>query len=311
MRSRTALLTLVFAVVAACALSGRPSLSPARMAELWQEPSDIARRDLFNGPGGAALAPDPDGRYALLETDNTGFSPGYDVKDGDGREWSIKLGPESRTEVVVGRIVWAMGYHQPPTYYLPSWTLVDNGTVKKEGRARFRLKPEAQKTVGEWSWRSNPFVGTQPLDGLFVLMVIVNNWDIKSQQNALYRVAGDGEQPRDSYVVKDLGASLGKTSWLLPGTRDDIEAFEREPFIRDVSGNRVTFHFQGAWREPQLLEGIEPADVRWISERLARLSADQWMDAFRAGGYAEAEASRFIRRLREKVEEGLRIGEAN
>src|SRR6476660_4299641 len=32
-------------------------------AVLWQEPTDIESRDLFNGPGGAEGAPDPKGKF--------------------------------------------------------------------------------------------------------------------------------------------------------------------------------------------------------------------------------------------------------
>jgi hypothetical protein len=279
------------------------------MAEFWQEPKDLARRDLLNGPGGAALAPNPKATFTLLKADPRGFSPGLDVKDDRNREWSVKLGPEARTEIVISRIVWAMGYHQPAVYYVPRFTYDDKGSVKTEGPARFRLEPSSQKSKGEWSWRNSAFLDTQPFVGLFVLMTVVNNWDIKSQQNTVYETAGAGA-PQYHYVVKDLGASLGKTSWLMPGTRDDIEGFEQEPFIKAVSGNRVKFHFQGAWSEPQLLDSVAPNDLRWMCERLARLTPDQWLDAFRAGGYSDAEADRFIRRIQQKIDEGLRVGSA-
>ena len=135
-------------------------------------------------------------------------------------------------------------------------------------------------------------------------MVMVNNWDLKTSQNAIYRVQPDGDDPRNLYVVKDLGASLGKTNWLLPGTRNDVEGFEKEGFIKRVEGNRVTFHYQGAWREPHVAGSAAPADVRWISNLLAKLSPEQWNDAFRAGGYSEAESARYIRRLQQKIAEG-------
>ncbi len=230
------------------------------------------------------------------------------MKDEQGREWSVKLGPEARTEVVASRIVWAMGYHQPAVYYLPRFALPGQRHRENGGPGRFRLKPSSQKTQGEWSWRNNAFLDTQPFAGLFVLMTVVNNWDIKSQQNTVYRTSVKGANPQYRYVVKDLGASLGKTSWLLPGTRDDIEAFEQEPFIEGVSGNRVKFHFRGAWREPQLLDSVAPDDLRWMCERLARLTRGQWLDAFRAGGYTDAEADRFIRRIQQKIDEGLQVG---
>jgi hypothetical protein len=44
---------------------------------------------------------------------------------------------------------------------------------------------------------------------------------------------------------------------------------------------------------------------QWISERLARLSPDQWQDAFRAAGYSESDDDRYIGRLRQQVAAGL------
>jgi hypothetical protein len=292
----------------ACSLNARPTISPTRMSEFWQEPANLSQRNLLYGPGSAAQAPRANARYTLVEEEHKGFSPHYEVTDERGQEWSVKTGPEARTEVVVSRLLWAMGYHQPLIYYVPSWTLVAGGKARSEGPARFRITPKNQKKVGEWSWRDNPFLDTQPFAGLAVLMTIVNNWDLKSQQNAVYLVEREGASPVHRYVVEDLGASLGKTSWWLPGTRDDIEAFEHEPFIKGVSANRVAFHFKGAWREPQLIAAITPNDVTWMCERLARLTSSQWLEMFRAGGYTEAEASRFIRRLRDKIDEGLALG---
>jgi hypothetical protein len=143
---------------------------------------------------------------------------------------------------------------------------------------------------------------------LFVLMVMINNWDLKTSQNAIYRLQPKNDDPRHIYVVKDLGASFGKTNWLLPGTRNDIEDFEQESFIENVEGNRVTFHYQGGWREPHLTSSTAPADIKWIAALLGRLSMRQWSDAFRAGGYSEAEAARYIKRLREKIADGQNVG---
>jgi hypothetical protein len=136
----------------------------------------------------------------------------------------------------------------------------------------------------------------------------VNNWDLKTSQNVIYRFQGEGGQPQDRYVVKDLGASLGKTAWLIPGTRNDLEGFEAEGFISTVEGNRVRFDYKGSWLEPQVVANVAPADVQWVCALLARLSPQQWSDAFRAGGYGAAEADRYIKRLRQKVAEGQEIG---
>jgi len=47
--------------------------------------------------------------------------------------------------------------------------------------------------------------------------------------------------------------------------------------------------------------------VRWVCRLLNRLSERQWRDAFRAGGFEDDDAARYIRRLKEKVQEGLRL----
>ena len=277
------------------------------MAELWQEPVDLEQRDLFYGAGGARRAPDPNDQHHFLGAKATGTQPGYDVKDSRGREWSVKMGPEARIEVVVSRVVWAVGYHQPPAYYLPRWTLVREGrSVVQEG-GRFRLEQTTTKKVSMWSWRDSPFMGTRPLAGLFVLMVLFNNWDLKSAQNAIYQVGPDGEDAPRRYMVRDLGASLGKTAWPTFGNKDNPDDFDREPFILGVEDNRVRFGYQDAWLEPQLQNSVAPDDVRWICGLLARLSPKQWSDAFRAGGFTDQEAERYIRRLREKVMQGVNL----
>jgi hypothetical protein len=276
------------------------------MAELWAEPDST--RDLFGGPGGDGAAPDPQAEYQFVKRDTTGKSRGFDVRDPQGRLWSVKTGPEAQSEVVVSRLLWAAGYYQPATYYLPSWTLVGAPDANPQPPGRFRLEAEAEQRIDRWSWSTNPFVGTTPLRGLFVLMVMVNNWDLKTQQNPLYEVTGGADGPVRRSTVRDLGASLGGTRYFLPGSKSDIDDFERERFIHSVNDNgHVRFHYSGAWREPTLKRGVTPADVRWISERLARLSGAQWRDAFRAAGYGDDEAGRFIVVLRQKVADGLAV----
>lgn len=302
------LLMLALAVVTwACALNSRPTLSPAQMAPLWEAPADVAGRDLLYGPGGPRRAPAVNGRYDFVSVKETGTQPGYDVTDARGQAWSIKQGIEGRTEVVVSRLLSAVGYQQPYVYYLPRWTLTRDGKDTVQPGGRFRLEPATHEKIGEWSWRNNPFLSTRPMAGLFVLMVMVNNWDLKTAQNPVYQIADEDDKIRYWYLVRDLGASFGKTSWFSFGTKDDPDGFDDEPFITGIEGNRVLFHFEGAWREPQLHTSVTPDDVRWICGLLNRLTARQWNDAFRAGGFTEAEAARYIRRLKEKIAEGLSL----
>jgi hypothetical protein len=161
--------------------------------------------------------------------------------------------------------------------------------------------------MGSWLWRENPFVGTRPWRGLIVFMRIVNNWDLLDNNNEVYEL----DPPRDGvkrfYVVRDLGASLGKTTFPRhQGTKNDVEDFEKQHYIDKVEGGIVHFDDKGR-RHRDLYRNIPVEDVRWVSERLARLTPKQWADAFRAAGYDGETAQRFIRKIQEKVEFGRRL----
>src|SRR5262249_9998090 len=95
-----------------------PTGAHENVAELWIDPGDVASRDLSAGPGGAELTPDAAATYTFAKEKTHGTSPGYRVRDAAGRRWSVKLGAEAQPEVVVSRLLWAAGYHQPPTYYV-------------------------------------------------------------------------------------------------------------------------------------------------------------------------------------------------
>jgi hypothetical protein len=115
MKFPTITMAMVLCLTPACALRSHSTVlegTPApQMAELWAEAGPA--RDLFWGVGGRDAAPDPNGEYQFVARDTTGKSPGYDVRDAQGRLWSVKLGPEAQSEVVVSRLLWAAGYFQP------------------------------------------------------------------------------------------------------------------------------------------------------------------------------------------------------
>jgi hypothetical protein len=278
----------------------------ADLAELWTE-ADVASRDLFLGPGGAALVPAPETTFQMLKKDVDGYSRGWDVRDPQGLEWSVKYGPEAQSEIVASRLTWAIGYHQPPMHHVLYWSMTGSDPPGPQTPSRFRPKLRDWHRAGEWSWQDNPFKGTQPLRGLLVLMRILNNWDLLDRNNAVFKRRGEGPGPRRQFMVLDLGASLGRTKILpVSGTRNDIDDFEEQGFIKGVSNGRVRFDDLGR-RHRGLFADLSPADVRWTCERLNLLSDEQWRDAFRAAHYDEALAARFIRKLREKVQIGLKL----
>jgi hypothetical protein len=262
-------------------------------------------RDLFWGIGGKKYAPDPDAVYKFKTRDNTGFSTKYDV-DGPGDvEWSAKIGPEAQTEVLMSRILWGIGYHQQPIYYLPSWTLQRDGTKSTESEARFRPKLKDFARLDEyWWWQQNPFVGTHELNGLLVVLLMFNSTDLKNDNNAIYKVDKSLEGPERWFAVRDLGASLGETGKMYP-RRNCLECFEQHGFITGIDGEHVEFDYVG--RHQELMSMIHPADVQWAAKLMTRLTDQQWRDAFRAANYSDSDAGRYLRKLKEKIDDGLAL----
>jgi hypothetical protein len=296
-------------IVPACAGAKRPGLQPTPPvagATMWQEP-DIKGQDLFYGPWGHEHAPDPNATYTFVERKHTGVNLGLTVRDGKGREWSVKqpypggLDDEAPVEVALSRLLSAVGYHQPPVYYLASFTLADDWGTRLEPGGRFRLKHDGLKDAGAWRWDENPFIGSRPYQGLLVLMMMFNSTDLKAANNTLYERRNSGRVER-WYVARDLGSALGDTNRIAP-RKGDIASFERHPFILGVSDGYVDFAYRG-WYDKLVRDRIAPADVAWVCNLLAQLSDRQWRDAFRAGGYQPVVANRYIRKLREKVREG-------
>jgi hypothetical protein len=218
----------------------------------------------------------------------------------------VKQGTEAQPEVVLSHVLWALGYHQPPVYYLPSFTLTDTSGAHPERGGRFRLTDASLKNRGQWLWQQNPFVGTTPYQGLLVVLVMFNSADLKNENNTLYEVKRSRNNAHWWYIVRDLGSSLGATGRFNP-KENDPDIFERRRFITGVTDGYVDFDY-GAINKALVHHRITPGDVGWAAGLLARLTDRQWADAFRGAGYEPPVANRFIRRLHEKIAEGQRLG---
>src|SRR4030095_11093514 len=229
------------------------------------------------------------------------------------REWDIKVGKEAQTEVVVSRILWALGYHRPAADSVTVWEGGVRGDDEGEP-ARFRLDSD-HENEGEWAWLENPFNNTRAFRALIAVNLLLSNWDFKTSNNRIYVTKGpDG--PVRRYVVQDLGAAFGKPRLarsnkllaLLPGkvgTRNDIDDFVETKWIRSIKGWEVTLDYRGAAGE--ILETMNVADVIWACELMNRLQDAQFDDAFEAAGYDPAIRTRFIAKIRAKLREGLAL----
>ena len=319
MRCKPFRAVLIVLALVACANSPQahqqsrlPDFEPS---ELWQEPTDLASRDLFYGPGGAALAPpSTDATYRFVAYKTTGTNPGYDVKDASGRVWSVKLGIEAQPEVTASRVLWAMGYHQPPNYFVHSFRLTGMDAGVKQ-TARFRADVDQYKAAGDWSWYDNAFKNTRPFKGLIVAQLVLNNWDLKTTNNRVYEASVPTVAPKRLYMVRDVGSSLGHSKQSAffkmlggpgaQGSKNDVDDFVEQGFIKKADGDKVSFDYRGQYQT--LVDTVTTPDVIWACERLSQLSDEQWQAAFRAGAFPQENADRYIGKIKEKIAQGLAL----
>jgi hypothetical protein len=283
----------------------------APLAEFWQRPNDLASRDLFDGPWGRERAPDPNAIYTFVERKQHGTNPGVTVLDAAGREWHVKQPPhndqgaEGPIEVTLSRVLSAVGYHQPPVYFLPRLSIADAKGTHVEPGGRFRLTETSIKHVGAWSWQQNPFVGMRPYQGLLAILLMFNASDLKNSNNTLYDVERAGVRSQ-WYVVRDLGCALGETGRVAP-KRNNLDRFARTQYVGGVDRGFVVFDYHGFHQEI-IRDRITPDDVGWASDLVSGLTERQWQDAFRAGGYDAGTSARFIAALQTRIGQGRRIG---
>jgi hypothetical protein len=177
---------------------------------------------------------------------------------------------------------------------------------------RFEARPQNVERTGEWKWKRNPFVGRKELQGLIVMMGLINNWDIKDSNNViLYVPGGSGRRADESlYAISDLGATFGKTGhvpffWRFTRSRNNPNDYAQSRFVDKVKGNRVAFRYGGKNRG--LFKNITIEEAKWIGGLLARLSDRQIADAFRAANYNSSEVRLLTNAVRGRINELVRL----
>jgi len=278
---------------------------PQGVPVLWHEPADITSRDLLLGPGGAEMKPDLS-RITFIKEEKGGYSKKYRVKDGKGRIWVAKLGKEAQSETAAVRLVWAVGYVTEINYLAPSLTIEGKGTFEN---VRLEARPEHVERFDQWTWTENPFVGKRELQGLKVLMALMENWDIKNENNKIL-VLRNGGRNELHYIVSDLGTTFGKTggekgpiSFIksIKGSRNEPADYVSDAFIDQVEGKTVRLDYHG--KNSNLMRDITVADAKWIGGLLSRLSDQQIQDAFRAANYSSEEVRLLTGAVRKRISE--------
>ncbi|MBI4852727.1 MAG: hypothetical protein HY819_13105 [Acidobacteria bacterium] len=286
---------------------------------LWKEPLNISELDLYFGEGGSQNLPIAPFKY--LKKDTSGSQKKFTVEDAHGIKWKVKVGEESQCETVAVRLLWAAGYYTDMTYYLPEIQVEGVFDENSKGTKIFSTKTfygarmelvRKEKKIDRWKWHKNPFIGTKEFDGLKVMMMLINNWDLKQENNVILENKG-----KSKYYVADLGASFGKTGIEMFGrSKNNIKDFSNSKFVKKVSIDKVDFSFHTRpliflifypsyyferSKAGKIAKGVPRENVRWIGELLSKLSDKQLNDAFRAANYSPDQAQKFVLALRSRI----------
>ncbi len=295
-------------------------------ASLWRDPGNISAKDLFFGDGGKDGQPVPP--FKFISEDTNGTNPKFDVEAANGKKWRVKLAEEARPEVVASRLLWAVGYYVNDDYLLHVATiqgldikrgekLVHNGEQVID--ARFARKPGKDTKVAIWEWKTNPFRDTREFNGLRVMMAVLNNWDLKDVNNAVYINKKTGHQ---TFLVSDIGATFATNSLQTSRAKDkgNVDSYVGSKFITRTSPTTVDFGTPSAPTGVLVKSGgvlaadyvkrrgydwigndIPREDARWIGSMLGQLSHEQLVDAFRAGNFPPESIDQYVAVLESRI----------
>jgi len=333
MRRKTTPFLVIFAVLAvSLPVLARKQDKTSKHADdqgiaiLWSEPVDIASRNLFYGYGGEK--DQPRGTMTFLEEDFKGTNPKFEVRDQEGTKWTVKLGVEVRPETAAVRLLWAAGYFTTEDYFVSTLEVENMPAHLKRGQdlvgpggviknVRLKRHPNGKK-IGTWRWKHNPLAGTREFNGLRVMMALMNNWDLKDENNAIYE---GPDPPRKIYLVSDLGSTFGTTgrSWTHAISKGNLKSYSHSRFISKSTPQFVDFstpsraaliyfftsfpEFFSRLHMRWIGKHIPRADAKWMGELLARLTPEQIRDAFRAAGYQPQQVEGFAKTVQERIAE--------
>jgi hypothetical protein len=290
---------------------------------LWADPGDISSRDLYYGAGGKDHQPRGT-NFTFVDEDMDGTNPKYNVKDPAGVKWKIKLGAEAQPETAATRLVWAVGYFVNEDYFLPELHVSDlpahlhrgGKMVGHDGEmrnARLKRHLKVEEKVGNWPWRDDPFARTREWNGLRVMMALINNWDLKDENNAIYEGGADRV-----YMISDLGASFGTTGFnpSQHTSKGNLKGYEHSHFILKTTSDYVDFavpsrpaifvifnplEFFPRMKMRWIGKRVPRSDARWMGQLLAKLSDAQIRDAFRAAGYTPEDTEAFAKVVEKRI----------
>jgi hypothetical protein len=146
------------------------------------------------------------------------------------------------------------------------------------------------------------------------MMALINNWDLKADNNSVYDRGDAGER----YLVSDLGASFGRTGSSSSRSKGVMQDYVETAFVRKVTPDEADFvmhsrpffllyifshdYYSLRTKMESVTRRIPISDARWLGNHLGRFSTNQIGDCFRAGGFSPAEVEGYTRVVIERID---------
>jgi len=296
-------------------------------AVLWQPPGQIGMNDWIWGPGGEARAPKPP--FEFVEEDFKGTNPKIKVRDAKGDHWIVKFGGENHSDVFASRLLYALGYVTQPSYFVASGVIAGAHGLRrakpflaKDGAftyARFKLRNHKALDHVEgrtWSWNDNPFVGTEELNGLKILIMLTSNWDAKDARDgggsntSVYSKSGSAANQL-YYAFDDWGAAMGKWGGFFERDKWNPAGFREQTknFARITPRQTIEWGYRGK-HGVDVTSGISAGDVRWLLTYLSRVTDEELRAGLRASGAKEPDIDIYTQSIRDRIAQLERLSAA-
>jgi hypothetical protein len=151
------------------------------------------------------------------------------------------------------------------------------------------------------------------------MMAVVNNWDLKDANNAVYT---NKETGRQTFIVSDIGATFATNSLQNTRAKDkgNVDSYVGSKFIIGTTPTTVDFGTPSAPTGVLLKsagflaadyvqrrgyvwigQDIPREDARWIGSMLGQLSHEQLVDAFRAGNFPPESIDQYVSVLESRI----------
>jgi hypothetical protein len=150
-------------------------------------------------------------------------------------------------------------------------------------------------------------------------MAVLNNWDLKDVNNAVYTNKKTGHQ---IFLVSDIGATFATNSLETSRTQDkgNVNNYVNSKFITRTSATTVDFGTPAAptgaliktagFLTPDYVkrrgfdwigQNIPREDARWVGSMLGQLTHQQLVDAFRAGNFPPESIDQYVTVLEGRI----------